>query len=224
MAYIKKKEGSKQEIAYQKIKEAILNKEFDPDVMLLEGDLCDMLGFSKTPIREALRRLMSEGFVEFIPERGTFIARMSADEFIQMFTVREALEGMAARLCAQRQDKDTIDALHYILEDMYHDLEEEKHSHNVASDMHFHDVIINGSHNEKLMNFTKTMIQQIHMIASYTIDDSKRLDLSYKEHRKILDAIIGGDPDAAEETMRAHIRSVRLYQVGRQDFQARAKG
>ncbi|MGI5850398.1 MAG: GntR family transcriptional regulator [Christensenellales bacterium] len=218
MAYVRKKEGSKQEIAYQKIKAAILNNEFMPHTMLLEGELCNMLGFSKTPIREALRRLMSEGFVVFVPEKGTFVSKLSAEEFIQMFEVREALEGMAARLCAIKREQIVIDKLGNILSEMFQDMQEEKRGDIVESDMKFHDVIINGSRNNKLMNFTKTMIQQIHMVASYTVNDKERLDVSYYEHKKVYEAIRDGDPDASEKTMREHIKSVKAYQVSRNDF------
>ena len=215
MAYVRKKEGSKQEIAYQKIKSAILNNELAPDTMLIENDLCDMVGFSKTPIREALRRLMSEGFVEFIPEKGTFVSKLSIDEFLQMFDVREVLEGLAARQCAIQQEDTVVEKLEDIISKLHLDLKEGKSFDSVQSDMDFHEVIINGSQNKMLMNFTKTMIQQIHRFASTTMDDYARLNTSYQEHMAIYEAICNREADAAERAMREHIISVKQYQISR---------
>lgn len=215
MAYIKKKAGSKQEIAYQQIKRAILRNEFGPDTMLIEGNLGEMLGFSKTPIREALRRLASEKFVEFIPEKGTFVSRMRLEDLIEIYDVREALEGMAARMCAQRKDEKVIEQLKEALNSIYIDLAEGKNSQNVEEDMKFHNIIINGSRNSNLMTFSIAILDQINRFASTTVNDIERLKLSYEEHKKVFDAIINSDAEMAEKAIREHIRSVKEYQIKR---------
>lgn len=215
MAYVKKKENTKQEIAYKKIKEAILNNELKPETMLIEDKLCGMLGFSKTPIREALRRLTSEGFVESIPETGTFVTGISIDQVIQLYDVREVLEGLAARLCALRSEDAVITQLRNLIIELEKDLNENLYASSVEFDLKFHDVVIKGGQNKKLKTFTRTMIQQIHRFASTTKDDPERLRVSYEEHKKIYDAICNGDADSAERLMREHIRSVKIYHVNR---------
>jgi DNA-binding GntR family transcriptional regulator len=217
MAYVRKKEGSKQETAYQTIKTAILENKIDPDKMLVESSLCEMLGFSKTPIREALKRLTAEGFVTSIPEKGTFVTKLTIDEMIQLYDVREVLEGLAARLCALRSDKKLIHSLGKLMHRLEEDLQKKnnidfKSSHDYnKTDMQFHDVVIHGCHNDKLISFSKTMIAQIYRFALRA--DHDRQKLSFFEHKKVYEAISQGDSDGAERLMREHIKSVKAYQI-----------
>ncbi|MDD2533299.1 MAG: GntR family transcriptional regulator [Eubacteriales bacterium] len=215
MAYQKKKTGSKQEIAYQSIKRAILNNEYEPDAMLIEGVLCEQLGFSKTPVREALRRLASENYVQYIPEKGTFVSKMEMDDFIQIFDVREALEGMAAKICALRKDKALVDKLEITFNQIYIDLIDGNSVLNIKDDLEFHHLIIEGSRNKNLINFSRSLMDQINRYASTTYNDPDRLKLSFNEHREILDAITSGDPELSEKKLREHIRSVKEYQIKR---------
>jgi DNA-binding GntR family transcriptional regulator len=213
MAYIKKKSGSKQEIAYQKIKDAILNNQFEPESMLNEGELCAMLGFSKTPIREALRRLASEKFVESIPEKGTFVSRMGLEDFIETYDIREALEGMAVRRCVQINAETVIKQLKPVINHLYSNLVKGNNTENVDADMKFHNIIIIGSKNSKLIEYALAMHDQICRFAATTIHDITRLKLSYEEHQKVFEAIVAKDADLAEKTIREHIRSVKEYQI-----------
>ncbi|MDD2542657.1 MAG: GntR family transcriptional regulator [Desulfuromonadaceae bacterium] len=213
MAYQKKKSGSKQEIAYQYIKNAILNNEYAPDAMLVEGALCEQLGFSKTPIREALRRLATEKYVESIPEKGTFVTKLSLEDLIGIYEVREALEGMAARICAVRKDTTFIDRLQTCFDNTYSDLIEGKSELTVKEDMTFHHLILEGSRNKNLINLSNSIIEQINRFASTTINDPERLKLSFFEHKEVLNAIMTGDADLAEKKIREHIRSVKDYQI-----------
>jgi DNA-binding GntR family transcriptional regulator len=218
MAYVKKKDTTKQEVAYKKIKDAILKNEFKPNTMLNEGNLCKMLGFSKTPIREALRRLFSEGFVEFISEKGTFISKISLEELIEIYDVREALEGMAARLCALRKDEGVINQLKKSIESMLNDLNYGKNRENVKDDIEFHRIIVRGSLNKKLITFSNTMLDQINRFAITTVDDTKRLMVSYEQHEKVYNAIKDGNAEAAEKAIRDHIHNVKGYQIRRHYF------
>lgn len=213
MAYQKKKSGSKQEIAYQYIKSAIINNEYEPNSMLVEGLLCEVLGVSKTPIREALRRLAVEKFVEFIPEKGTFVSRTTLEDMIEIFDVREALEGMAARICALRRNGDFLEQLEDCFNETYKDLIGGNSISTVKDDMAFHHLIINGCRNKNLISFSRTIMDQVSRYATTTVNDPERLKISYYEHKEILVAIVAGTADLAESKMREHIRSVKSYQI-----------
>lgn len=208
------KSSSKQEMAYQYIKNAILSNEFKPDSMLLEATLSELIGVIRTPIREALRRLSSEGLVEFIPEKGCFVSGISFEEFIEIFDVREVLEGMAARLCAKRHAlvagrlEATMNSLDKSL--ATHDLENV-----LREDMRFHEILIEMSGNRRLAIFLKALHQQIDRIRVISMYDQTRLDLSLAEHMAILSAIRDGNPDLAEEQCRLHIRSIKDYLINR---------
>jgi DNA-binding GntR family transcriptional regulator len=111
MTYVRKKTNTKQETAYQAIKNGIMTNDYPPNKMLSEDELSELLGFSKTPIREALRRLSVEGFVELISEKGAFVSNIGMEEYIEYMEVREALEGMAIRVSAITKDSQTLSLL-----------------------------------------------------------------------------------------------------------------
>ncbi len=213
MAYIKKKEASKQEIAYQRIKQAIIDNELPADTVLIEDNLCEMLGFSKTPIREALKRLATEGFVESIPEKATYVKKIGIDEAVEMYDVREVLEGLAARLCALRRDKKTLDLLLRITQELKTAMDKKNNTDSIRLDMEFHETIINGSHNVKLIGFSRTIIEQIRRFAADTIYE--RQVQSLQEHECVYEAINSGDSESAERLIREHIRGVKEYQIGK---------
>lgn len=215
MGYEKKKEESKQEVAYQFIKDSIINNKFLPNTMLVENNLCNMLGFSKTPIREALRRLTSEGFVEFIPEKGCFVSVLTFREFIDIFDAREALEGMAARLCAQYGDVQVASQLSEQISRFKKYLAIRDFEQVLDADTKQHGIIVNASRNARLGTFLDTLTQQIKRVRLITMEDFERLSLSYNEHKQIVDAIIEGDPDLAETACRTHIRSTKNFLINK---------
>ena len=213
MAYIKKKTLPKQEIAYQKIKNAIINNEYDPNTMLIESELSEKLGFSKTPIREALRRLESEKYIEYLPEKGNMVAKMGLEDFVEMYDVREALEGMAARLCALKQNERVIRLLDETFTKWAEAIKNQNNEKDVKEDSEFHLIVINGSGNSKLISSIKGIMDQINRFAITTVNDPERLQLSFEQHKSIWQALKKKDADLAEQTMREHIRSVKEYQL-----------
>jgi DNA-binding GntR family transcriptional regulator len=93
----------KQHLAYDYLKESIISGKFPPNKPLIERELCDTLGVSRTPVREALRRLSSDGFVDFVPGRGTVVTRLTMDDMVHVYELKEALDKMAVKLCIQRK-------------------------------------------------------------------------------------------------------------------------
>jgi DNA-binding GntR family transcriptional regulator len=95
--------GNKLVEAYEKLKKAIIDYEFPPGKLLIERELCELIGVSRTPVREALRRLSSDGFVDFVPGRGTVVTRLTKEDMIHIYELKEALDKMAVKLCIQRK-------------------------------------------------------------------------------------------------------------------------
>ena len=207
------KATSKQEVAYKYIKEAIINNEFKQNTMLVETNLCKLLGFSKTPIREALRRLSSEGLVELVPEKGCFVTSITFHNFIDIFDVREVLEGMAARLCAQRLNDQTALELKEQLKKHKIYIESDFPGEVLKADIKQHEIIIASCGNNQLINFNEALQIQIKRIRFITMEDHKRLELSYLEHKRMVDAITARDYDGAEAACRAHVRSVKNFLI-----------
>ena len=99
------------ELALEKVRDAIVDGYFKPGERLVERDLCAQLGVSRTIVREVLRHLESEGLVASLPNKGPIVARLDLEEAKQIYEIRGALEGMAARLCAERRDPAIVEAL-----------------------------------------------------------------------------------------------------------------
>lgn len=106
------------ELALDKVRDAIVDGYFKPGDRLVERDLCAKLGVSRTIVREVLRHLESEGLVATLPNKGPIVARLELKEAKQIYEIRAALEGMAARLCAEQRDPAIADALQASLEDI----------------------------------------------------------------------------------------------------------
>jgi DNA-binding GntR family transcriptional regulator len=215
MAYVNKKNNSKQEFAYNKIKNLIIKNEIKPDTLLVERQLCETLGVSRTPVREALRRLASEGMIELIPEKGAFVSRIRFEDLMEIFEIREALEGMAVRLCTLRKREDTVKQMEESIALQEKTLELGDRGSSVERDLDFHSIYIRGSRNSRLEGFLKTITDQINRFAITTVDDIERQRLSLEQHKRILEAVKNNDAESAEKLVREHIVNVKEYHVSR---------
>ncbi len=213
MINVDERDNSKQELAYEKIKEAIIRNELLPDTLLVERNLCSALGFSRTPVREALRRLAGEGLVESIPDKGMFVTRIRFEDLIEIYEMKEILEGMAVRLFTQRKTDESVRLLEENLDIQEKAIQEMKYELVIEKDLEFHQLYTNGSKNSRLISFTNTIRNQYSRAAYYTVHDIDRIKLSLTQHRKVLDAIREGDANLAETLVKEHILSVKRYHL-----------
>lgn len=209
----KQKDDSKQTIAYNKIKDAIIKNELLPDTLLVERQLCDTLGISRTPIREALRRLSSEGLVDSIPDKGMFVSRIRFEDMVEIFELREALEGMAIRLFVQKRDKDIFKQMEECIVLQERAYKEGNYSLNVEKDMEFHQLYIKGARNSRLESFLNTVLDQNSRMAFFTVTDKERIEGSLEQHKKVLKAVEQGDAEEAERLIKEHIINIKEYHI-----------
>src|SRR5579875_1604297 len=132
------------------IRKAIVSGVFKPGEKLSEETLAQQFGVSRTPVREAFKQLEREGLVEIIPRVGTCVTKHTEEEIVELFTVKEALEGLAARLMAKRQPKEEIRILKQALKDQLDAMEKGDIDAFASANHVIHDVIIKGSGNSKL--------------------------------------------------------------------------
>ena len=132
----------------QAIKEGILK----PGERLMEIQLADELGVSRTPIREAIRKLELEGFVVMIPRRGTYVADISLKDVVQVFEIRSALEELAAGLAAERITPDELEELERILVEINEYIDRDEFDKIVDTDIRFHGVLYRASRNNRLVD------------------------------------------------------------------------
>lgn len=190
------------------IRKAVKSGRFSPGHRLVEAELTRELGVSRGPVREAIARLEAEGLVETVPRKGASVRRMTRQDVADLFAVREFLEGGAARLAAQRIGEDGH--RRRLKEELSRNRPwlrtKETNGYSEANER-FHELIVELADNRSLaalIGQVQTQAYRVLFLGFLSIDNVRE---SARQHVEIADAILAGDPAAAEEAMRRHIRT-----------------
>ncbi|MFR9730713.1 GntR family transcriptional regulator [Saccharopolyspora sp. MS10] len=191
------------------LREAIIRGEHPPGSPLSEGALAETYGTSRTPIREAVQQLQSEGLVEVVPRVGTFVREPSRRELGELFQLKAVLEGLGVQLLAQRGHVAELDLLRDNLDESERAVTSGDVERYAALVHDFHGLIVQGADNTRLSEHYQMLMNQLayHRIVMTTLRHPGRLDISLQEHRTVLDRIVAKDPFGAEQSMRDHVRS-----------------
>lgn len=181
----------------------------EADLRLDERSLADQLGISRTPVREALARLQQDGLVEIAPRKGVFVARKSLDEILEMIIVWAALEGMAARLAAERASDDALAGLRaqaakYSVSAAGADIAEYS-----EGNIQFHRRILELSGCALLLRSADALFVHMHAVRKRAMREGDRISRSVVDHLGIIEALEARAPDAAAERVREH--TMRLH-------------
>lgn len=203
---------TKQQIAYQTLKAAIISLELPSNTILMEKPLMEQFELGRTPMREALRRLDSEGFVSNIPNKGFMVNDIQYKDFRELYEIKEALESEASYLCCFYKNSDSIEKINTAFHNYKIALEKQDYKKVILLDLDFHWSIVEGSQNQMLK-------KQMHVIMDQTL---KFLNIYYsdsfhhliipslcKQHESIIEAIKGDNPDLARKSMLEHIQLVK---------------
>jgi len=188
------------------VRESIIDGKIRPGERLAEPDLAGRLGVSRTPLREALLQLDSEGFVNVTPRRGAVVSALSRADAMETYLVKGALESLAARLACEWITDAELVALREIHGHMTR-LSASKTRDNrriLQLNAEFHSTISAASHNEKLIQYIRVLRSQALRYNYIYLSVLSHLSSSLREHARILDAISRRDGDAAERLVRAH--------------------
>jgi DNA-binding GntR family transcriptional regulator len=196
--------SSRGEYVQSQIREAIRAGKYEPGERIREAEMAKRLGVSRTPVREALRRLESEGLVAFVPWRGVVVAELGLEEIIQLYAMREILEGTAARFAAQHISDSEIAIFEEILEKER--LAAENSSALADINRTFHQLLYDTAHNAYLMQSLNVLRNSLALLRGTTFSAPGRPVIALEEHKAIVDAIKSRDGDAAEKAARHHIR------------------
>lgn len=198
------------EKAYQEIRNRLLEGEFEPGARLNEQELSEACGVSRTPVREAIRRLAQEYFVSIVPNRGAFVIDWSREDIDDMFEIRALLEGYAARKAAQKTSLELSSQLYEIIDNIDIVVEEKGNDmmdHFLDLNRRFHILIFEASGSHRLTEIIARFVEQavvVRTAAQFSPDDIKR---SNQYHRELAAAITAGDAALAQTLMQAHILS-----------------
>lgn len=189
---------------YRDIKTMAAQFELKPDEKLNETSMATRLGTSRTPLREALNRLVSEGFMTFQKGRGFFCRSLSATEILDLYQAREAVECKLVVLACQRADFSDFAKLHKFLmecEDSYH--KEVSPEELVELDERFHMQIAELAQSRELMRILENLNARMRFVR--TIDLEERRIVTPKNHMEIMQAMIARDIEKSVKTMQVHI-------------------
>ncbi|MFI6810637.1 GntR family transcriptional regulator [Streptomyces luteogriseus] len=192
----------------EELRQMIISGELPPRSGLSEMALSETFGVSRTPIREALKQLQTEGLVEVRPRVGTFVAAPSRREITELFQMKELLEGAAARLLAFRGSVPEVERLRATMRESDEAVragDAERYAELVHE---FHDLIVVGADNTKLDAYYRSLMNQLayDRLVRASLTRPGRLTESDTEHHRVLDLILAKDGDGAERVMREHVR------------------
>lgn len=195
--------------AVRLLREAILTGRLAPGTHLRQLELAAQMGISRTPLREALRKLEQEGLITALPRGRPRVALLDLDEAVQLYEIREVLDGLAARLAAQRAHEAHLLTLDRLLAQMEECVVRQDAHRWFTAHVAFHDGIFQASGNGRLQGMSSVIRLSIQRFHPVLLTTPNRLADAYREHREVFEAIRAHDPEAAERLARAHIALAR---------------
>jgi DNA-binding GntR family transcriptional regulator len=196
----------------------ILTGEYGPDERLIEVQLAERLGVSRTPVRQALTKLEAEGLVEIAPNRGATVCSFSIEDVWDIYDLRAVLEGHAARRAAGRIEKGELERLRELAGEMeglpgrFDDHEEEIRTL-VALNREFHGTMVQASRNKRLERLINRTVEIPLMLKAFFWYTPHERTISNYYHRQILESLEKGDADRAEIMMREHVYEGRDFVI-----------
>ncbi|RCK33985.1 hypothetical protein TH9_06165 [Thalassospira xiamenensis] len=199
------------EVAYQKLLAAIQHGELKPGTRIREVEVAERFGISRTPVRDAIRRLESDGLLIHMPRHGAVIKELDHREVIELYEIREVLEGTAARYAARHASELEIAELEDLNELM---LKNGQDPVKVAeANRLFHQALYRTANNRYLIDALNSLSNSMALLGGTTLQYDGRPESAYQEHKNIIDSIRSGNADQADADARYHIRSAQRLRI-----------
>ena len=199
------------DVVFENLRTAILEGDLKAGQRLMEVQLAEQLGVSRTPIREAIRKLELEGLVVMLPRKGAYVANMSFKDLIDVLEIRSSLEGLAASLAAERLREEDISDLERVAKEFEKSVREADIDNVLKKDVEFHEKIFLMANNKKLYQLITSLWEQVHRFrVTYVSNYDASLSL-VDEHNRILEAIKSGDCELAKKYATEHIEIAEQF-------------
>lgn len=199
------------ERVYRRMKEMIISGELAPHTRLVELQFAAEFGVSRTPVREALKRLTADKLVNADPVRGLVVHEPEPHEIQDVYLVREVLEGLATRLAAQRITPEEVRRLRAILDSMHDGVNSGSTDIVVNANMAFHDVIYRAAGNATLTRLARDLSDFVRRFSTEAFSSGPRVTTVFDEHEAILAALENHDVAAADAASARHLRAASDY-------------
>ena len=196
------------EIVFDVLRQAIIDGTLEPGERLMEVQLAEALGVSRTPVREALRQLELEGFIVMVPRKGAYVADLSTKDVADVLEIRGALEALAASLAAERIEEEELELLERLLVESKEAAKAKDIEQMIKIDTRFHDILYQASRNKRLVQIVSNLSEQIQRYRTTSLAYPGRLIHTLKEHRLLVDALAERNADLSPKLAREHIENV----------------
>ncbi len=193
------------EVVCETLRDAIRKGVLKPGERLMEIQLADELGVSRTPVREAIRKLELEGYVIMMPRRGTYVANLSIRDVNEVFEIRTSLDSLASGLAAERITDEELEHLQRLLVAIGGYIEQGDMDKIVETDTKFHDLLYTASRNSRLTGIIFNLREQLTRFRTASMSYPGRLRATLEEHRRIVEAIAQGDVKEAQAASEYHM-------------------
>lgn len=193
------------DVVFNTLKDGILTGRLKPGERLLENQLAEELGVSRTPIREALRMLEIENLVDLIPRRGAQVKDMSERDIKNVLEIRKVLEELAAKLAAENITSKQIEELKEAHRDFVEAFERGDSTEVLEADTKFHEIIFNATCNEKLVQIISNISIQIYRYRIAYLKLLKSIAVPNEQHIALISAFEKRDSEKAQEIIKEHI-------------------
>ena len=197
---------TRKNIAHNYLREAILTWKIPPGNPIVEQEISDQLGISRTPVREALKLLEAEGLVKVVPQRGTFVSELTTQDIEEIFTLRESLEVLALEVAIHNIPVQDLNEIEQHLGLLTSQSPPEQF---FECDRLLHGLIVKHGGNERLAHFLESLNAQVERVRRISSVRPNRLEMSVREHLAIVRAIQARDWITAEAELRQHTRNVK---------------
>lgn len=201
------------EQAYTLLKGRLMRGEIAPRSLLREAELARQLGMSRTPVREALRRLLAEGFLRAVPQGGFVSVELTREDLMSIYPVRGVLEGLAARLAARNANRVDLARLEELADAMERSYLGGDDAQLAKLNSQFHDAVAQASHNRYLQAMLANIRDVFEGYRPYALIHPGRRDSAHAEHCKLLTALKMRDEAAAAEIAEEHVRRALMVRL-----------
>ncbi len=205
------KNASRGEFVYQQLRTAISEGRFRQGARIREEEVARFLGVSRTPVREAIRRLQTRGLLTIAPGSGLVIVELSKQQTLELYAFRELLEGAAARLAAQHVSPSEIETLRHLQEEFKQNFDDPARLAHI--NRQYHNTINDAAHNHYLLDSLNNLTDALALLRNTTFMVPGRPQAALAEHQAIIDAMAARDPDAAESAARRHIAEAQRARI-----------
>ncbi len=210
-AKIKSLDTSRGELVHVWLRDAIRDGRYQPGSRIREAEVALRLGVSRTPVREAFRRLQADGLLVLTPWRGAQVAELNRAQVVELYAMRRVLEGTAAGLAAEHATEAEIDLLFKLLkQDKAAGDDTVRHA---EINRQFHQTLYGAAHNRYLLKALNALVDSLALLKSTTYEVPGRVLAARGEHDLIANAIKKRDTEAAEQTTRAHIETAEQARI-----------